>query len=144
VINCRDSFDVVIEYEIRRVSRNMRFFMLLRNERGETIFGTSDYDEPAAAALDRKIGRYTSVVTIPGNLFKVGTIHGAVGADIERDRVIFVDEEAFHVDIIEDGGDVVSGRHQRVGVIAPLLAWQISPGASSEEQLEPAGEHRAM
>jgi len=133
----------VIEYEIRRVSRNMRFFMLLRNERGETIFGSSDYDEPAAAAVDRKIGRYTSLVTIPGNLFKAGTIHGTVGADIERDRVIFADEEAFHVDIIEDGSDVVSGRHQRVGVIAPLLTWRISPGAS-EDQLEPVGEHDAM
>jgi lipopolysaccharide transport system ATP-binding protein len=130
VIDCREPFDVVIEYEIRKVARNSRFFLLLRNERNEVIFGTSDYDEPAAAALERKPGHYTSVVTIPGNILKVGAIYGTIGADIHNDRVIFVEEDAFHVDIIEEGNDIVSGRHQRVGAIAPLISWRITPGTA--------------
>jgi lipopolysaccharide transport system ATP-binding protein len=134
VVNCRESFDIVIEYEIRKVARNMRFFILLRNEKNETIFGTSDYDEPAAAAVERKLGTFTSTVTIPGNIFKVGTIHGTIGADIERDRIIFMDENAFQIDIIEDGNDIVSGRHQRIGLIAPLLSWRITPSDAATER----------
>jgi lipopolysaccharide transport system ATP-binding protein len=132
VVNCREPFDVVLEYEIVKPVRNSRFFILLRNERNEVIFGTSDYDEPAPKALDRQPGVYTSTVTIPGNIFKVGTIAGTVGADIAYVRVIFQDEDAFHVDVIEDGGGVVSGRHGRAGAIAPLLHWEIAPGVGSE------------
>jgi lipopolysaccharide transport system ATP-binding protein len=127
VINCREAFDVMIEYQILKPVRNSRLFMLLRNERNEIIFGTSDYDQPTPEALERQTGRFTSVVTIPGNIFKVGTIYGTVGADISHDRVIFSDEDAFHVEIIEDGSDIVSGRHQRVGAIAPLLEWKTQP-----------------
>jgi lipopolysaccharide transport system ATP-binding protein len=129
VINCREPFDIVIEHEIVKPVRNSRLFILLRNERNEVIFGTSDYDEPAPAALDRRPGLYTSVVTMPGNIFKTGTITGTVGADVAYVRVIFQDDDAFHVDVIEHGGDVVSGRHGRVGAIAPLLHWEITPGA---------------
>jgi len=144
VINCHEAFDIEIDYEIRRVTRNMRFFMFLRNERNEPILGTSDYDEPAPAALDRKVGRYTSVVRIPGNIFKVGTIYGTVGADIERERVIFTDEEAFQINIIEAGSDIVSGRHGRAGAIAPLLTWRISPADPVDGQLDLVGEQRAL
>jgi lipopolysaccharide transport system ATP-binding protein len=132
VLDCREPFDVVIEYEIRKLARNSRFFLLLRNQHNELIFGTSDYDEPAPEALERAPGRYTSVVTIPGNILKVGAIYGTVGADIHNDRVIFVEEDAFHVDIIEEGNDIVSGRQQRPGAIAPLLAWRITPGTTIE------------
>ena len=139
VVNCREPFDVAIEYEIVQPVRGSRFFLLLRNERNEVIFGTSDYDEPAPAALDRQPGVFTSVVTIPGNIFKAGPIHGTVGADVPYLRVIFQDEEALHVDVIEDGGDVVSGRHQRVGAIAPLLHWEITPGVQADPApMEPA------
>jgi lipopolysaccharide transport system ATP-binding protein len=144
VINCREAFDVIIEYQILKPVRNSRLFMLLRNERNEIIFGTSDYDQPAPEALNRRPGRFTSIVTIPGNIFKVGTIYATVGADIAYDRVIFSDEHAFQIEIIDDGGGIVSGRHQRVGAIAPLLIWRITPGGTFEGQIDHVGEQRGL
>jgi len=72
---------------------------------------------------------FTSVVTIPGNILKVGAIYGTVGMDVHNDRVVLKEDDAFRVDVVEEGGQVISGRHQRVGAIAPLLQWQTTPGA---------------
>ena len=132
VVNCREPFDVAISYEIIRPVRGSRFFLLVRNERNEVIFGTSDYDDPAPEALQRQAGVFTSVVSIPGNLLKVGAIYGSVGLDVHNDRVVLKEDDAFRVDVVEEGGQLVSGRHQRVGAIAPLLRWQTTPGAPGE------------
>jgi len=125
-INCREAFDIHIDYQINEVVRGSRFFLIFRNDRGEVIFTTSDYDMLSAEAMTRKTGRFSSRVAIPGGLLKTGGYYGSLGMDIKDDRVIFAADDAFHFDVFEPEDDVQAGRHKRPGAIAPLLSWEIS------------------
>ena len=125
-INCREAFDIHIDYQINEVVRGSRFFLIFRNDRGEVIFTTSDYDMLSAAAMTRNTGRFLSRVAIPGGLLKTGGYYGSLGMDIKDDRVIFAADDAFHFDVFEPEDDVQAGRHKRPGAIAPLLSWEIS------------------
>lgn len=125
-INCREAFDIHIDYQINEVVRGSRFFLIFRNDRGEVIFTTSDYDMLSAEAMTRKTGRFLSRVAIPGGLLKTGGYYGSLGMDIKDDRVIFAADDAFHFDVFEPEDDVQAGRHKRPGAIAPLFSWEIS------------------
>ena len=125
-INCREAFDIHIDYQINEVVRGSRFFLIFRNDRGEVIFTTSDYDMLSAEAMTRKTGRFLSRVAIPGGLLKTGGYYGSLGMDIKDDRVIFAADDAFHFDVFEPEDDVQASRHKRPGAIAPLLSWEIS------------------
>jgi len=126
LINCREPFTIVLEYEIERIVRGSRFFLIVRNEKGELIFTTSDYDVLSAEAENRQIGRFMSRVTVPGGILKTGSYYGTVGVDVANVRVVFKAEDALHFDVYEPEDDTQATRHMRVGVIAPLLPWEIS------------------
>jgi len=125
-INCREAFDIHIDYQINEVVRGSRFFLIFRNDRGEVIFTTSDYDVLSPEAMTRKTGRFLSRVEVPGGLLKTGSYYGSLGMDIKDDRVIFAADDAFHFDVFEPEDDVQAGRHKRPGAISPLLSWEIS------------------
>jgi lipopolysaccharide transport system ATP-binding protein len=125
-INCREPFDIQIDYQINEVVRGSRFFLIFRNDRGEVIFTTSDYDVLTTEAMKRKTGRFLSRVEIPGGLLKTGGYYGSLGVDIRDERVIFAVDDALHFDIFEPEDDMQAGRHKRPGAIAPLLNWEIS------------------
>ncbi|MGI8835644.1 MAG: ABC transporter ATP-binding protein [Pyrinomonadaceae bacterium] len=123
-IDCRESFTLSFEYESSIALPNARFFILIRNARGEVVFGTSDYDVPEAEAINRRAGRFISQVTVPGELLKAGNYLGAVGADIKNQRVIFAENDVFDFAVFESGDDTLAERHKRAGLIAPVLKWQ--------------------
>jgi lipopolysaccharide transport system ATP-binding protein len=125
-INCREPFDIQIDYQINEVVRGSRFFLIFRNDRGEVIFTTSDYDVLTTEAMKRKTGRFLSRVEIPGGLLKTGGYYGSLGVDIRDERVIFAVDDALHFDVFEPEDDMQAGRHKRPGAIAPLLNWEIS------------------
>jgi lipopolysaccharide transport system ATP-binding protein len=122
-IDCRESFELSFEYETGVALPNARFFILIRNARGEVVFGTSDYDVPEETT-NRQAGRFVSQVTVPGELLKAGTYYGAVGADIKNERVIFAENDVFDFEVFESGDDTMAERHQRPGLIAPVLKWE--------------------
>ena len=101
---------------------NSRFFIVVRNIKGEVLFTSSDYD--ANEVVERRAGRFVSTVTIPGELLKAGTYFGTVGADIKNERIIFAENDILHFDVFESGDDTLAERHKRVGLIAPVLTWQ--------------------
>ena len=124
VVNCLQPFTVVIEYAVLQPMRGSRLFILVKNERGEYIFGSADYDDPNEFVLSRPPGHFINRIEIAGGWLKAETVYVTVGSDIKGDRVIFQAEDALRVDIIESGSQLVSDRHQRVGAVAPLLRWQ--------------------
>jgi lipopolysaccharide transport system ATP-binding protein len=130
-VSCREPFVVVIEYEIKREVRGSRFFFILRNARGELIFTTSDYDVPTTEALERGTGRFVSRFTVPGGLLKTGAYYGTVGVDVAWVRVVFTADDVVHFDVYEPEDDTLATRHRRVGVIAPLLRWEIAPATDA-------------
>jgi lipopolysaccharide transport system ATP-binding protein len=125
-IDCRQPFTIAFEYENKKAVDNARFFILVRNARGDIVFSTSDYDVLTEAAASRREGIFLSEVTIPGGLLKAGAYYGTIGADIKNERVIFVENDVFQFEVFESGDDMLAERHKRLGFIAPLLKWQIS------------------
>lgn len=127
-IDCREPFTISLEYMNKLALPNSRFFIIVRNIKGEVLFTTSDYD--ANEVVERKAGRFISTVTIPGELLKAGSYFGTVGADIKNERVIFAENDTFHFDVFESGDDTLAERHKRVGLIAPVLNWQTTKAES--------------
>jgi lipopolysaccharide transport system ATP-binding protein len=125
VINCREEFKIVIEHQVNRVVPNSRIFLMFRNKKGEIIFCTSDYDEYLPEAMERKVGRFVSTVVIPKNLMKIGTVFVTVGADLKGERYIFIEDDILEFEVIEIGGNQLCERHERDGIVAPILAWTI-------------------
>ena len=125
-IDCRQPFTIVFEYENRKVLADSRFFVVIRNARGEVVFSTSDYDLLTEQAANRRAGNFLSTIEIPAGLLKSGGYYGTIGADIKNERIIFAENDVFHFEVFESGDDTLAERHKRVGLVAPLLRWQIS------------------
>ncbi|HEX3281322.1 MAG TPA: ABC transporter ATP-binding protein [Pyrinomonadaceae bacterium] len=124
VVSCRDPFSLKLEYDVKRAIRGSRFFLILRNSKGELVFTTSDYDIPTPEAITRQTGRFVSKIEVPGGLLKTGSYLGTIGVDIANDRVVFAADDALQFDVFEPKDDTQAERHNRVGVIAPLLEWE--------------------
>jgi lipopolysaccharide transport system ATP-binding protein len=125
-INCREPFIIHIDYVLKQPLRGSRFFLIVRNDRGEVIFTTSDYDGLTREAENRKVGRFLSQVEVPGGLLKTGGYYGSLGVDIKDDRIVFAADDTIHFDVFEPDDDTQANRHRRPGPIAPLLSWKIS------------------
>lgn len=125
VINCREAFDIIIEYTINKAINNARMFITFRNENGALLFSTSDYDDVVPENIERECGKYISKIAFPKNILKTGTIYGTVGADIMNERIVFAANDAIEAEVIEIGGNTLCERHTaREGVFAPLLKWE--------------------
>jgi lipopolysaccharide transport system ATP-binding protein len=123
-IDCREPFTIYLQYANKTALPNSRFFIIVRNLKGEILFTTSDYDALTDAVIDRKPGTFMSTVTIPGELLKSGSYFGTVGADIKNERIIFTENDVLQFDVFESGDDTLAERHKRIGLIAPVLAWE--------------------
>ncbi len=123
-IDCREDFTISFEYENKKALADARFFIVVRNAKGDIVFTTSDCDVVAGEAANRTIGSFVSEVTVPGGLLKSGPYFGTIGADIKNQRVIFAANDVLNFEVFESGDDTLAERHKRVGVIAPLLDWE--------------------
>jgi lipopolysaccharide transport system ATP-binding protein len=132
VVDCRQSFDIIIEYEILSHLKNSRLNLILRNQKGEVLFGTCDYDEPANGVLDRSPGRYRSRIEIGGKLMKSGSVFVTFLADIRGDRVVFASVDALALEVIDRESDAVAERSPRDGALAPILPWRLTRLESSD------------
>jgi lipopolysaccharide transport system ATP-binding protein len=132
-IDCREPFTIFLEYENLKAVPSSRFFVLIRNDRGEVVFTTSDYDEFSERNRDRKVGKFVSEITMPAELFKAGTYYATVGADIKNQRIIFANSDIVQFEVYESADDTIAERHKRPGLIAPVLHWQISESDSRQQ-----------
>jgi lipopolysaccharide transport system ATP-binding protein len=123
-IDCREPFTISLQYANKTGLPSSRLFIVIRNLKGEILFTTSDYDAHTGMVIDRKPGTFVSTITIPGELLKSGSYLGTVGADIKNDRIIFAENDVLQFDVFESGDDTLAERHKRIGLIAPVLAWE--------------------
>jgi lipopolysaccharide transport system ATP-binding protein len=133
-VDCREPFNIVFEYENKKVVPDSRFFIVIRNAKGDTVFTTSDYDLISEEAANRKLGAFQSAVSVPGGLLKAGSYYGTIGADIKNERVIFAENDVLEFEVFESGDDTLAERHKRVGLVAPLLTWKISEANSKPQR----------
>jgi lipopolysaccharide transport system ATP-binding protein len=132
MIDCRQPFTIRLEYLNRKVVRNSRFFIVLRDERGVPLFTSSDYDLSDDEGIDRKVGNFVSSISVPGGLLKAGGYYGTIGADVAYERIIFAENDILQFEVFESGNDTLAVRHKRVGIIAPLLQWDLSEAGSND------------
>jgi lipopolysaccharide transport system ATP-binding protein len=125
-IDCREAFNILFEYENKRPVAGSRFFIVIRNARGDIVFTTSDYDVITDEAANRNAGRFRSQVEVPGGLLKAGSYYGTIGADIKNERIIFAETDVLDFEVFESADDTLAERHKRVGIVAPLFQWKIS------------------
>jgi lipopolysaccharide transport system ATP-binding protein len=123
VVDCREPFDLTLDYDVASPLKGSRFGLHLRNHRGETVFTTSDSDTTMTRADIRTPGSYRSTVSIPGKLFKVGRLYATFSADIPAERVVFAAVDALELDVVDLEPDDFAERNGRPGVIAPILDW---------------------
>ncbi len=135
IIDCSAPFTIEVEYEIKKQVRGSRLFITFKNQKGEYLCSTSDYDEPSPQALQRELGMWKSSVEIPANIFKAESIYISIGADIKADRVIFLHEEILHINIIDNRDNLFSERQQRPGLFAPLLPWNMQNMEKNRDSL---------
>ncbi len=124
-VDCREAFTIVVEHDNQRAVPQARFFIVIRNAKGEILFTTSDYDLPSREAMKKERGAFISSVTIPAGLLKTGSYYGTIGADIKNERIVFAANDLLSFEVFESGDDTLAQRHDRVGVVAPLLQWEI-------------------
>ena len=132
-IDCRHDFTISLVYENLKSLPGSRFFILVRNAKGDVVFGTSDYDVITPEATDRRPGTFRSEITVPANILKAGSYYATIGADIKNERVIFAENDAVQFEVYESGDDTLAERHRRVGVIAPLLKWETSEATAKPQ-----------
>ncbi|HKP48228.1 MAG TPA: ABC transporter ATP-binding protein [Pyrinomonadaceae bacterium] len=132
-IDCRLPFTLSFEYEKHVALPNARFFILIRNARGEAVFATSDYDAINDHRDDDRMGRFISNIRVPADLLKAGNYFGTIGADVRNERIIFAADDAFDFEVFESGDDTFAERHKRPGLIAPILAWETAEVRSQND-----------
>jgi lipopolysaccharide transport system ATP-binding protein len=137
-IDCRRSCSIEATYEDRQGLSNARFFLIIRNAKGDIIFTTSDYDQPAPTPPPRLVGTYTSSVSLPAGLLKAGSYFVTFGADIKNGHVVFAADDVLQFDVFESADDTQAERHKRLGAIAPVLTWETIPTTIPVENKENA------
>jgi len=125
VINSRQPFTIEIQYELVKVVPDSRLSILFRNQKGEAVFSTCDYDEPTEQAHNRQTGLFISRVTIPPKLLKTGPVYGTIVFDIRYQRVSFAEPDLLRLDVFDPECPPGSETHERPGIVAPILEWQI-------------------
>lgn len=142
VINSRQPFTIEIQYEILKVVPEARLSVFFRNQKGEAVFSTCDYDEPTEEALNRQTGRFISRVTIPPKLLKAGSIYGTVVFDVRFQRVVFAEPDLLSLEVFDPECPPYSETHDRPGIVAPILSWKMTRVEDSRDERETGGEGR--
>ena len=136
-IDCRQPFKINLRYEARKPLPGSRMFFIIRNARGEIVFGSSDYDLLTADSVARRAGIFEAEIEIPGGLMKAGGYFATIAADIKNDRIVFSADDALQFDLFESGDDTMAERHKRLGSVAPLLQWKIREIDSRQDERAP-------
>jgi lipopolysaccharide transport system ATP-binding protein len=124
-INSRQPVTIEIQYEIVKALPDSRLSVFFRNQKGEEVFSTCDWDEPTEEALNRQAGRFISRVIIPPKLLKTGPLYGTVVFDIRYQRVVFAEPDVLRLDVFDPECPPLSETHLRPGIVAPILGWHM-------------------
>jgi len=130
-LDARRPIFVEIEYVVLQ-PRPLRTALRVASAEGVILFTSTDADEEDRVGVDRPPGVYVSRCEIPANLLKRGMYFITVSSSIPRVMVNFVLDNvvSFSVDQAEAVLD-----DNRVGLIAPSLAWEIERTARFDEQM---------
>jgi lipopolysaccharide transport system ATP-binding protein len=123
VMRFDQEFTVEVEYEVKKAVADVSIVLRIVSESGTIIFTSSDRDtRDELRASSCAEGRYSSVCRIPGKLLKSGKFFLTVGA---RRQGIWIEshENLLMFEVSAIGNPL---HPQRLGVITPVLDWEVS------------------
>jgi len=141
-VNSRLPFTIEIQYEIVKVVPDARLSVFFRNQKGEAVFSTCDFDDATEEALNRQTGRFISRVTVPPKFLKTGAIFGTVVFDVRFTRVVFAEPDLLRLEVFDPECPPYSETHDRPGIVAPILSWEITRVEGSRDEREAGWEGR--
>ncbi|MCB0168539.1 MAG: ABC transporter ATP-binding protein, partial [Anaerolineae bacterium] len=125
-IDIRHPVGVEMEFEALQPGHILMPHFHFNNEDGTCLFGAHDVD-PNWRLRPRPVGRYKSVVWLPGNLLAEGTIFVNAGViTIDPDIPQFYEREAVAfqvIDTMEPDSARGDWKKNMNGVVRPLLKW---------------------
>jgi lipopolysaccharide transport system ATP-binding protein len=123
LFNADEPIEVEIRYAVLRTLSGCQVGTRLHNADGLPVFTTIDTDgTETASATVRDPGRYAARFAIPGHLLTPGTYSFLLSAHAINQRSYELIEQAVTFEV--SGVQSLVSQDGRLGVVAPLLAWQ--------------------
>jgi lipopolysaccharide transport system ATP-binding protein len=117
-----------IEYEVRTPMADFRVLLRILTESGTIVFTSSDLDRPQESIPGpRTEGRYISTCKIPGSLLRPGKFFLTV-ATRQGSTWLEQKDNLLMFEISQVGYSLP----ERLGVISPILDWEVRKQDSSE------------
>jgi lipopolysaccharide transport system ATP-binding protein len=129
LVRSTEPVQIEMTYEVKETISDLRIQFKLYSALGETLFMSSDTDDPNRHKLyfTRTPGRYTSRCHIPGNLLNKGVFVVGVSATVPTVHRFFLDQQAVRFAVDESGGVGSNWVEERGGFFRPALDWDIEP-----------------
>jgi lipopolysaccharide transport system ATP-binding protein len=126
-VRSTEPITVEVEYELKQPVTGLRVGLYFNSTRGEPIFTSFDLDDPDKFAQypSRKQGRYLSKCTVPANYFNEGRVVLGINASSYRIKRYFQDEQALVFSVDATGAPGMHWSEVRMGLLRPLLEWDI-------------------
>jgi lipopolysaccharide transport system ATP-binding protein len=116
------SFHVEIEYEVTRVLHGCALALQMLDSQGRVILTTWDTDGNEVLRERRMPGVYSSTCKLPAHLLRPGVYSLTLAAHIPNVKILDLWESALGFEVLSVGGSI---KQNRVGIIAPLLDWEL-------------------
>jgi lipopolysaccharide transport system ATP-binding protein len=123
-----EPFTVEVAYTVVKPVRNLSVLCRLLDSQGNILWTSWDTDTTDWGGRVRPPGRYRSRCTVPGSIFRPGRYLLTVGAQVKDVKVHMLHENVLAVDVSEVGFHI---NPDRVGLLTPLLEWQVERGEAS-------------
>jgi lipopolysaccharide transport system ATP-binding protein len=125
IIACQSPFDIAVEYQALRDLPPFEIAIQIKNAQGMPIFSSLDSDTAEWPGRSRPAGKYRSLCRIPGHLLAPGSYSLTFGALIINQQVFDFHWDALSFEVSSVGCITTKRNHRRLGVIVPILDWQI-------------------
>ena len=115
------SISIEIRYQVLRPLSGCQIGIRIYNSEGVVVFYTADTDHSGMPSSERKAGRYSTVVCVPGNFLAPGTYSIFVAAHFPYRTVYEMIEQAITFEVGTSGS--LASLDGRPGLVAPLIKW---------------------
>jgi lipopolysaccharide transport system ATP-binding protein len=125
-IDIRNPVQIEVEWDVLQPGQLLVPNLHFHNEEGAVVFVSNDLD-PEWRRRPREVGRYLSVVEVPGNFLSEGTlIVGAAVSTMDPVLVHFYEQDAVAFEVVDSlTGDTARGDYggEYPGAVRPILRW---------------------
>lgn len=129
IVDFDSPFRVEIGYHVLAPARDLSVTFHLFDAQENIVFEAMDTDLPEWKGRVRQPGHYQAVCEVPAHLLKPGRYSLSLVAFIERVKIIERQGHIVTFDVSEVGYKLNPGR---LGVVAPVLPWTVTPPANGD------------